>query len=355
MVNPLQKVISLEDALKLDKPIFIDMRSPSEFANGAIPGAVNLPLLDDVERSEVGTIYRLTGPEAAKRQGLALVSAKLPGLVDGIREHYRSGRTVVVYCWRGGMRSKSVVGILEIMGIPAYQLSGGYKGYRRYVLDSLDSFVVTPPVFTLCGSTGVGKTTLLTLLADRGAPVIDLERLANHRGSVFGSVGLGQPATAQTFDAHILQELNRLNDAPYIIVECESKRIGNVYLPEALFSAMNRGPKILAHADVETRVTRLIDEYVDLYNRRHGEIHASLLALRKRLGGARTQALVAAFDAGEVREVVRTLLVDYYDPLYGYERADANANDYAFTVAAADLPQAAAKIIEYLNACTQRR
>lgn len=351
MVNPLHKTISLDDALKLNNPIFIDMRSPSEFANGAIPGAVNIPLLNDEERGEVGTIYKLTGPDAAKQQGLALVSAKLPALVGSIREQYNRGRTVVVYCWRGGMRSKSVVGILEIMGIPAYQLSGGYKGYRRYVLDTLASFTVRPTVYTLCGSTGVGKTTLLALLAERGAPVIDLEKLANHRGSVFGSVGLGRPATAQNFDAMLLQELTRLNDAPYIIVECESKRIGNVYIPETLFAAMNRGPKILARADIETRVTRLIEEYVDLYSRRHDEIRASLLALRKRLGGDRTQRLAAAFDAGDIREVVRTLLTDYYDPLYGYEQADTA--DYACTVDAADLPAAAARIIEYLN--TQRR
>ncbi len=347
----MQKVISLDDALKLDNPIFIDMRSPSEFANGAIPGAINVPLLDDVERGEVGTIYKLTGPDAAKQQGLALVSAKLPALVASIREQYKSGRTVVVYCWRGGMRSKSVVGILDIMGIPAFQLSGGYKGYRRYVLDALAAFELKPAVVTLCGSTGVGKTTLLALLAERGVPVIDLEKLANHRGSAFGGVGLGKPATAQNFDALILHELIRFNEAPYIVVECESKRVGNVYVPEALFAAMRQGPKILARADVETRVTRLVDEYVDLYGRRQDEIRASLLSLNKRLGGAKTQQLLAALAAGEVREVVRTLLVEYYDPLYGYEQADPA--DYAFTVDAADLQAAATGIIEYLNA--QRR
>ncbi len=337
----------MPDALKLDNPIFIDMRSPSEFANGAIPGAINIPLLDDAERGEVGTIYKLTGPEEAKQQGLAIVSAKLPALVGSIRAQYKGGRTVVVYCWRGGMRSKSVVGILEIMGIPAYQLLGGYKAYRRHVLETLESFDLKPTVVTLCGSTGVGKTTLLALLKEQGVPVIDLEKLANHRGSVFGSVGLGKPATAQNFDALILRELLRYNDAPYIMVECESKRIGNVYIPEPLFAAMKKGPKLLAYADIETRVTRLIEEYLDVYNSRGDEIRASIQALRARLGAVKTDRLSAAFAAGEVREVVRTLLTDYYDPLYGYEQA-APA-DYAVTVDAADFSRAAAGIIDYLN------
>lgn len=323
------------------------MRSPSEFAAGAIPGAVNIPLLDDDERSEVGTTYKCVGPEEAKQQGLAIVAAKLPELVAGIRDRHKSGRTVIVYCWRGGMRSKSVVSILDIMGIPAYQLAGGYKGYRRHILDRLAAYTVKPTVVTLCGSTGVGKTTLLAMLAERGVPVIDLEKLANHRGSVFGSVGLGPPATAQNFDALLLGELTRLEDAPYIVVECESKRIGNVYIPDALFAAMKAGPKMLARAGVETRVTRLIDEYLDLYNLRRDEILASIQSLAKRLGAAKTQRLLDAFDAGEVREVVRTLLVEYYDPLYGYEKA-APAN-FDFIVDAEELPAATYGIIEYLS------
>ncbi len=343
----MHRVISLADALKLDNPIYIDMRSPAEFANGAIPGAVNIPLLDDAERKEIGTIYKHTGPEQASEQGLAIVSAKLPAMVGSIREHHRSGRTVVVYCWRGGMRSKSVVGILDIMGIPAFQLLGGYKAYRRYVLDALEAFRLKPPVVTLCGSTGVGKTALLALLKERGVPVIDLEGLANHRGSAFGGVGLGKPATAQNFDALILAELIAYNDAPYIVVECESKRVGNVYVPEALFAAMKQGPKILARAGVETRVGRLIDEYLDIYSSRGDEIRASIQALNKRLGNAKTAQLLAAFAADEVREVVRTLLVDYYDPLYGYEKADPG--EFAFTVDAEDLSAAAARIIDYLK------
>jgi tRNA 2-selenouridine synthase len=343
----LHTIISLEEALKLDNPIFIDMRSPVEFADGCIPGAINIPLFDDEERSRVGLVYRIEGPDEAKQLGLSLVSPRLPDIISQIRGHYQSGHTVIVYCWRGGMRSKAVVNILELVGIPARQLIGGYKNYRRYVLESLENFPSLPPIVVLCGSTGVGKTTLLDLMVRRGLPVIDLEKLANHRGSVFGQIGLGRPATAHTFDTALLYELKRLQNQPFIVVECESKRIGNVYLPPVLYQAMDRGRKILVRAAVETRVSRLIEEYLDIYHDNEEAIVASLKMLKKRLGTAKTQKLLDAFAADRVREVVRCLLVDYYDPLYGYENAVPGEFDY--TVDAENLEQAASQIIDYLT------
>lgn len=343
----MSRIISLADALKLEDPLYIDMRSPSEYQQGCIPGAINLPLLDDEERGEVGTTYRTVGPDQAKQQGLSIVSGKLPDLVSQIREYHKTGRTVVVYCWRGGMRSKSVVSVLDLMGISAYQLVGGYKAFRTHVLESLTSFPLRPAIVVLSGSTGVGKTTMLKKLMQAGVPVIDLEALANHRGSVFGQVGLGRPQTAQNFDALLLSELSGLNNQPYIIVECESKRIGNVYLPEVLYQAMQKGKKILAQASVETRVSRLIEEYMDIYNHRQEEILGSIAQLAKRLGNTRTNKMLEDFTAGRVRDVVRTLLVDYYDPLYGYEKADPSGFDRI--VDAEDMDKASSEIIDYLN------
>lgn len=343
----MQNTILLEDALNLDNPIFIDMRAPAEFEHGSIPGAVNIPLLDNEERAAIGILHRTQGPDKAKQQGLAIVSAKLPELVSEIRAHCGKDRSVVVYCWRGGMRSKSVVSVLELMGIRAYQLVGGYKAYRRYVLDTLAGFALRPEIVVLCGSTGTGKTKLLDLLAGRGVPVIDLEHLANHRGSVFGQVGLGKPQTAQNFDARLLAELRRLNDEPFIVVECESKRIGNVYLPEALFQAMKRGKHILVEASLETRVARLIDEYLDLYDKNRDALLASIQSLESRLGKAKTKKLQEAFAANKVRDVAGALLVDYYDPLYGYEKADPK--DFDCLVDAENLEEASCRIIEYLN------
>lgn len=245
------------------------------------------------------------------------------------------------------MRSKSLVSVLEMMGISAWQLVGGYKAYRQYVLDKLKEFKVMPQIIVLCGSTGTGKTLILKQLGNRNIPVIDLEYLANHRGSVFGQIGLGKSATAQNFDANLLIELNRLKNEPYIVVECESKRIGNVYLPECLFNAMRSGEKILMSSSVEIRVDRLIEEYLDVYNGNGDAIIGSIESLRRRLGNKKTDSLIADFKEEKIRAVVETLLVEYYDPMYGYEKADSA--DYDLAVNADDVEKATEIIIQYLQ------
>lgn len=347
LVITLHKIITLENALALERSIFIDMRSPSEYLTGHVPNAINIPLFTDGERAEVGTIYKQIGVAEAKQQGLKLVSSKLPEIVERIRSLYKDGLSVVIYCWRGGMRSKSVVTVLELMGITAYQLQGGYKGYRHYVLDTLQQFHLQPEIIVLCGSTGVGKTTLLKMLQSENVPVIDLENLANHRGSAFGQVGLGRPQTAQNFDALILNELDNFNSKPFILVECESKRIGNVYLPEVLYQAMQRGRKILVQADIPIRVNRLIAEYTDDYEMNKEALKSSLISLERRLGSKKTRHLLDDFAIGQISEVVETLLTDYYDPLYGYEKA--NPLEYDLVVNANSLEHASRQILRYLN------
>ena len=343
----MHKTILIEEAQKLSQPIYIDMRSPAEFAIGHILGAINIPIFSNEERAKVGTLYKNVSAEQAKDLGLSIASGKLPDLVSQIRILYKTGRPVIVYCWRGGMRSKSIVSVLNLMGIQVFQLIGGYKAYRRHVLDSLLNFTINPKIIVLCGSTGVGKTSLLQLLAEKNIPIIDLEKLANHRGSVFGQVGLGQSTTAQFFDASILMELVHLNTEPYIIVECESKRIGNVYLPDCLYQAMQTGIHILVNTDMETRISRLIAEYTDLDETTTKQIISSLKALSKRIGIKKMSKLLSDFDSGEIRTVVRTLLVDYYDPLYGYEKLDQN--NYNLTVNCDDLDLALLQIIDYLE------
>lgn len=343
----MHRTINIENAQKIQDPIYIDMRSPSEYAVGHISGAVNIPLLTDAERAEVGRVYKQENVENAKHLGLSIVSVKLPELVSQIRDLHRTGRVIIIYCWRGGMRSKAIVNVLDLMGIPSFQLIGGYKNYRQYILRQLQNFQLKPRIIVLCGSTGVGKTTLLSLLSRQGAPVIDLEKLANHRGSAFGHIGIGAPTTAQTFDAAILSEMEALNNEQYIIVECESKRIGNVYVPDVLYEGMKNGQKILAFAALDTRIDRLIAEYTNMYSKSYDAILHSIKSLTKRLGQRRTEKLLMQMDAGQLKDVVHSLLVHYYDPLYGYEKADPVA--YDFTVCADNLTEASSRIMDYLN------
>lgn len=343
----MHKTILIEEVQKLPQTIYIDMRSPAEFSNGHIIGAINIPIFSNEERAEVGTLYKQVGVEQAKERGLAIASVKLPSIVAQIRDLYKAGHPIIIYCWRGGMRSKSIVTILNLMGIQASQLIGGYKAYRRHVLDSLLHYKINPKIIVLCGSTGVGKTSLLQLLAEKGVPIIDLEKLANHRGSVFGQVGLGKPATAQFFDTAILMQLNNLDTQPYILVECESKRIGNIYLPDCLYQAMQTGIHILLYTDIETRVSRLIAEYTDLDEPNTNAIMMSLKALSKRFSAKKMDELLLNFSQGKIRDVVRALLVDYYDPLYGYEKSAQD--NYDLSVNCDDLELASLQIIDYLE------
>ena len=343
------QVISIEEAIALGRCLFVDTRSPAEFEQGHIPGAVNVPLLEDDERAVVGTLYKQCGQTEAKQKGLEIVSGKLAELVKKISalKNATPDAVLVVYCWRGGMRSRSVLTILELMGVSGCQLIGGYKSYRRYVQDHLANFPLQPPLVVLCCSTGSGKTAVLQLLADQGIPVIDLEQLANHRGSAFGQVGLGKPTTAQNFDAQLLGILRQYNEKPCIVVECESKRGGNVYLPEVLYRSMQLGRKILVRAGIATRVERLIAEYTDVLLPHDPQIISSLTTLTKKLGKKKVAELIAHYEAGKLTEFTRSLLEDYYDPLYGYE--DASPDFFDLVVDAEDLNLAAAAVAEFLD------
>ena len=342
------QAITVTQALSQPNSLFIDTRSPSEFEQGHIPGAINIPLLEDAERAVVGTLYKQQGQAEAKEKGLEIVSGKLSGMVKQILQLVDSpGCSLVVYCWRGGMRSKSVLAILELMGVSGSQLIGGYKSYRCYVQEQLAAFSLHPEIVVLCGSTGVGKTSLLQLLARQGIPVIDLEKLANHRGSAFGQVGRGKPATARNFDAQLLQLLLQYNHEPLIVVECESRRIGNIFLPEVLYRAMQSGRRILTRATLAIRVQRLITEYTDVLISHDPEILASIAALTRKLGNRKVAQLTTDYESGNLPAFTASLLEDYYDVLYGYETS--SPDDFSLVVDVEDLEKAAGDIEVYLK------
>lgn len=348
------QIIAIEQALKLPCSILIDTRSPAEYEQGHIPGAFNVPLLENDERAIVGSLYKQIGQESAKRKGLEIVSGKLTEMVERIAGLMKEdpAASLIVYCWRGGMRSKSLLTILDLMGISGSQLQGGYKAYRRHVQDALANFSLQPQLFVLCGSTGAGKTTLLKHLSENGYPVIDLEGLANHRGSAFGHVGLGNPATAQNFDAELLQLLTDINAEPLLFIECESKRVGNVYLPEPLYAAMQSARRILVQVRRSTRARRLIEEYTDSFNNNNPEIATSISSLEKKLGKKQIAQLLADYAAGNLLSVTETLLESYYDPLYGYETA--STEQFELVVDGEDLSNAADLISKHVDHLKRR-
>jgi tRNA 2-selenouridine synthase len=345
--DPLDKIISLQDALKTSNRLFIDVRTPQEFLQGHLPGAVNIPLFSNEERATVGTLYKQVSVDAAKERGLEFVSPKLPAIIKSITDYAKQDYQIIIYCWRGGMRSKSVVTLLNSLNIAAWQLAGGYKIYRRYVLDCLEKYKIRPEIIVLSGSTGIGKTAILKKLAAKGHPVIDLEGLANHRGSVFGQIGLGKSTTTPMFEAAVLDCLEKFQDKAYIIVECESSQIGNVYIPKVLREAMHSGKKILLEASVLTRVHRIIEEYSSNQAIDKEKIAHCIQGISKHLGRKKTTFLLECLDSNQIELLVDSLLVDYYDPLYGYDNSPKA--EYEAIINVESFEQAIAELDTYLK------
>ncbi|MCX7970559.1 MAG: tRNA 2-selenouridine(34) synthase MnmH [Negativicutes bacterium] len=324
----------------------IDVRSPVEFYRGHVPEAVNCPLFCDHERAEIGTLYKNCGKPAAVERGHEIIGPRLFSYLDDLAGH-AAGRTPLVMCWRGGMRSAAVVEALRRRGLPARQISGGYKAWRRCLLEALAGFDLTGvKVFVLCGSTGVGKTQVINILKNRGMPAIDLEELANHRGSIFGHIGKGEPCNSVGFDSRLLTELASCRPAGYLIFECESRRIGNVYLPDNVYQAIVGGSRILIRAAMADRVARILDEYRPGCHDT-GEIAEALSAIARKLGGSLTGELHRLLAAGRLEEFTELLLRHYYDPLYGYEGKKGHSCEY--TIDGGDVVAIADQVIRIVE------
>ncbi len=291
----------------------IDVRSPGEYAEDHIPGAINLPVLNDGERAEVGTIYQQVGPFPARKLGAALVSANISKHLHSHFADRGKDYRPLVYCWRGGQRSASLSHILAQIGWRVSVLNGGYKTYRTHVLRELEIVPVTLNYRIIAGATGTGKTQVLHRLAERGAQVLDLEGLANHRGSVLGNMG-SQPSQ-KWFDSQLLDALNTFTPASPVWVESESNRIGNVYLPPKLWSVLRAASGYRIHVPPEGRVQYLLSEYAHFVADRETLKHI-LNALRTRHGTSPITAWIEQIDAGQWHAFVASLLAIHYDPAY---------------------------------------
>ncbi|MFQ4142381.1 tRNA 2-selenouridine(34) synthase MnmH [Chlorogloeopsis sp. ULAP02] len=296
----------------------IDVRSPSEFAEDHIPGAINLPVLNDAERAQVGTIYKQVNPFEAKKIGAALVAKNISlhlsqHLADKPKSYYP-----LVYCWRGGQRSFSMASVLNQIGWRVTLLEGGYKTYRAYVRQQIERLPETFTYQVLCGLTGSGKTHILRQMRDRGAQILDLEALANHRGSLLGEEWQGKltPQPSQKyFETLLLQQLQSFNPHQPVWVESESFKIGKLYLPQSLWKNMKQSSCVEIYLPITARVQFLLQEYQHL--EKYPEIlKAKLENLKSCCGWKKLNEWYQLIDNGELGEFVRDILECHYDPTY---------------------------------------
>jgi tRNA 2-selenouridine synthase len=327
----------------------IDARTPSEYALDHIPGAVNAPVLDDAERAKVGTLYKQVSPFEAKKLGGALVARNVARHLETIFKDAPKDWKPLIYCWRGGKRSGAMAHILREVGWQAQTLAGGYRAYRRWVVEQLLDLPGRLDFRVIHGPTGSGKSRLLAALARAGAQVVDLEALAAHRGSVLGGLPQQPQPSQKWFESQLLARLQQLDAAQPVYVEGESKKIGELQVPDALMERMRGSTCVLLETGVETRITLLLDEY-EHFTLDRAALAAQLDCLTALHGRGRIADWKALAASGEWRAFVGRLLLEHYDP--AYERSSArnfvqladaprlrirDASEAAFSAAAREL------------------
>ena len=292
----------------------LDVRSPGEYAQAHIPGALSLPLFDDAERAEIGTLYKAEGRKVAVRRGLALIAPRLEVLAAQLQRHAdgAAGQPLRLHCWRGGMRSASVAWLASTLDLPVLLLEGGYKRFRRWALELFDQ---PWPIRLLGGRTGCGKTDLLLELKKQGLAVIDLEDRANHRGSSFGALGLSPQPSVEQFENMLALDLWQHQGEAEIWMEAESSQLGRCRIPAGLWQQMRQAPLLEVQRPLEQRLEQL----VAIYGVQDPEALAEATRrISRRLGPQRTAAALEAIEARDWAGACRQML-DYYDRCYDNE------------------------------------
>lgn len=293
----------------------IDVRSPAEFAEDHIPGAINCPVLDDAQRAEVGTLYKQVSPFEAKKIGAALVSENI---ARHLKERFLDrpkGWKPLIYCWRGGDRSGSMTTIFRAIGWQAGQLEGGYKAWRGHVISQLETLPGQFRFKVICGATGSAKTRILQAIGIQGEQILDLETLASHKGSVLGVLP-GQPQPSQkAFETALLVALSGLDPSRPVFVEAESRKIGNLHVPEALIARIREGKCFTVEATTAARVAFLLEDY-DYFLTLPDFVISRLDALRTLQSRETLNRWQQLVHANDWPTLVRELLEQHYDPLY---------------------------------------
>lgn len=330
--------------------VIIDVRSPAEFADDHIPGAISCPVLDNEQRAEVGTLYKQVSPFVAKKLGATYISRNIARhLQQQFLEKEKSWRPLIV-CWRGGMRSGAMTTVFRSIGWDACQLEGGYKTFRQQVLSELESSPAGLQLRILSGPTGSAKTALLQAIAAQGGQVLDLEALACHKGSVLGRLPDAHQPSQKWFETQIWHALKNFDPAQPVFIEAESRKIGLLRLPAELFTAMQQARRFEIAVPLPERVAFLLRDYA-YFTQDPASLKAHLGGLRNLLGHEQIKAWHEMIDQGHFAALTESLLQKHYDPLY----AKARQRDYSTSLAQAipvetlsepALAQLAKKLIE---------
>jgi len=291
----------------------IDVRSPAEFALDHIPGAINCPVLNDEERVEVGTIYHQESPFAAKKIGARLIAKNIAHHLEHQFAAQDKGWRPLVYCWRGGKRSQSMTHILRQIGWSAELLNGGYKQYRKWVVEYLHTEVAAYSFRVISGSTGSAKSSILKKLAQMGEQVLDLESLANHKGSVLGSLGT-QPSQ-KMFESLIFSQLQGFSSERVVYVEAESKKIGLLQVPDTLIHRMRQSPCVQINASLDARIDYLMSDYPYMMNDPQRLIE-KISCLKEIQGQEKIQYWIELIEKKDWHTLIHALLEQHYDVLY---------------------------------------
>lgn len=293
----------------------IDVRSESEFADDHMPGALSAPVLDDAQRAEIGTLHKQQSAFDARRRGAALVARNIADHLEARFAQMPRGWRPLVYCWRGGQRSGAMATIMARVGWPVRQLEGGYRAYRRAVIDALAQLPAQLHFRVICGTTGSGKSRLLQHLAQAGAQVLDLEALACHRGSVLGGLPQQPQPSQKMFETQIWWRLRGFDPSRPVFVESESRKVGDLRVPDALIARMRTSPCVVLELPLAERVRLLREEYLH-FERDRMALEAQLDCLTALHGRERIAQWKALAAGGRWEELVERLLVEHYDPAY---------------------------------------
>lgn len=307
------ETIDYEEALKIeDKKIFVDVRSPSEYKKFTIPGAINIPILSDEERVIVGTLYDSGKYDEAKQKGVEFVSKKLPDVFAEFLKLNKEYKYVFLFCARGGYRSASFAGFLHSLGLRVFKINGGYKKYRSFVTETINKAIDEVEFIMLYGNTGTGKTKILKEIKDLGYDILDLEKYANHMGSLLGSVGLGECNSQKMFESLMAEDLlNRKTNV--FFVEGESRRIGKIIIQQNVYDKMVSSKKVKIDAEMDYRIENIKEDYVI---GKDDELKDAINNLRKYISNTKADEYNRKIDNGEYDDVIRDICINYYDPMY---------------------------------------